>query len=357
MADTLENADPTEFLIGRDDFSQLAIRNSGIRGFHYFYDPNRGLIKSFILEVKPRIMTLCEVTLIKKGNVFTPRLRLWKKNRQSGKNDVIEIGPQAPKQIKAAVSLDDCHENFWHLINFLQGLQAIDIPAESFSLIGVPDKAFVNRVLLSFNTPEARQLLIDAEKGDVRNLYAAVRQAKNKQALDELQKLIAQDATELRFQSWFESNTWAFGVEYLEIYKTSRIGVHSDSDFIAQTLDQYADLIELKRPSMDLLVHDRSRNNYYAASDLSKAIGQAVNYLYAMERSRAELEEEDGITVLKPRVKIIAGLTDSFGPAQKKALRLLNSGLHGVEVISYDQVVSRAQKLIDIFSPIVEQRD
>ncbi|EDK72621.1 hypothetical protein TM7_0222 [candidate division TM7 genomosp. GTL1] len=243
------------------------------------------------------------------------------------------------------------------MINFLQGVKNIDIPQQVYSLVQTADKAFVDRVLFSFNTSEARQLLIDAKKEDVKNLYAAVRHAKNKKALDELQELIAADATELRFQEWFEGNTWAFGVEYIKIYKTSRIGIHSDSDFIAQSLDQYADLIELKRPNTPLLIHDKSHNDYYPSGELSKAIGQAVNYLHAMEGSRAELQEQDGITVLKPRIKIIAGMINGFTPQQKKALRLINNGLHGIEVISYDQVVTRAQKLIAIFSPIIENSD
>ncbi|EDK72357.1 hypothetical protein TM7_0522 [candidate division TM7 genomosp. GTL1] len=184
-------------------------------------------------------MTLCEVTLIKKDDKFTPRLRFWKKNRQSGKQATAKADETNYRLIKAGVALDDCHENFWLLINFLQGVKNIDIPQQVYSLVQTADKAFVDRVLFSFNTSEARQLLIDAKKEDVKNLYAAVRHAKNKKALDELQELIAADATELRFQEWFEGNTWAFGVEYIKIYKTSRIGIHSDSDFIAQSLDQY----------------------------------------------------------------------------------------------------------------------
>jgi hypothetical protein len=346
--------DPTEFFIGKDDLSQLNIRDSGVNGFHYFYAQPRGLVKHFVLEVRPRVMTLCEVTLIKKGDKFTPRLRLWKKSRQTGKQAALKANENIYKSIKAAVALDDCHENFWLLIDFLQGIKDIDIPPKVFSLIQATDKAFVDRVLSSFNTSEARQLLIEAKKDDVKNLYAAVRHATNKKALDELQELITEDATELRFQAWFEHNTWAFGVEYLKIYKTSRIGIHSDSDFIAQSLDEYADLIELKRPNMLLLAYDASHKDYYPSSDLSKAMGQAVNYLQAMENSRGELQEQDGITVLKPRIKIIAGMTNTFTPPQKKALRLINNGLHGIEIISYDQVVSRAQKLIDIFSPVIE---
>jgi hypothetical protein len=344
--------DPSEFDIATEDLSSLEIRDSGNHTFYYFFHtPGKRLIKRFVLEHKPQVTTLCDVTLIKKGAEFTPRLKIWKRDETKKKAATSKDGsPEDYQAIKAGVSLDDCHEQFWQLINFLLSFSELDIPQSSFSVMQGADRAFVQKVLLTFNTPAIQQLLIEAKKDDVNNLYAAVKQAKNKKALAELRKLIEADATELKFQEWFQANTWAFGIEYLEIYDTSRIGIHSDSDFIAQSLDGYHDLIELKRPSLDLLKYDSSHQDYYPSADLSKAIGQAVDYLYAMERSRDELEEEDHITVLKPRIKIIAGSTEGFSLKKKRALRLLNNGLHGMEVISYDQVVAGAEKLIAFFA-------
>jgi len=342
--------DPSEFLIGKDDFSSLEIRDSGNHVFHYFFhSPGRRLIKRFVLERKPQVTTLCDVALIKKDGRFTPRLRLWKRSETKGTSSA-KAQEDDPISIKASVGLEDCHEEFWQLINFLVSFHDIDIPASSFSVVQGADRAFVQKVLLTFDTPAVQQLLIEAKRDDVNNLYAAVKQAKNKKALAELRRLIDEDATESKFQEWFESNTWAFGIEYLKIYDTSKIGIHSDSDFIAQSLDGYHDLIELKRPSLDLLKYDDSHQDYYPSAELSKAIGQAVHYLFAMERSRTELEDEDQITVLKPRIKIIAGSTVGFSAKKRRALRLLNNGLHGMEVISYDQVVAGAEKLIAFFS-------
>jgi hypothetical protein len=39
-----------------------------------------------------------------------------------------------------------------------------------------------------------------------------------------------------------------------------------------------------------------------------------------------------------------------FSSKKKRSLRLLNNGLHGMEVISYDQVVAGAEKLIEFFA-------
>ena len=342
-----------EFIVGKDNFAGLEIRDSGKNNFYYFYDKTRsGLIKHFVLEEKPQVVTLCEVTLIKKGGKFTPRLRIWKRSKATKKTSSVKVNAtDTYKDIKAVVALDDCHENFWLLINYLSSIKDIDVPTQSFSVIKDVDRDFVQKVVTSFRTPAEQQLLVQAKKDDVNNLYAAVTHAKNKHALEELEKLISENATEGAFQLWFQANTWAFGIDYLEVYDTSRIGIHSDSDFIAMSLDQYADLIELKRPNMPLLIHDPSHDDYYPTSELSKVIGQSVHYLHTMESNRAMLQEEDEITVLKPRIKIIAGLTDQFSDKQKRALRLLNNGLHGIEIISYDQVVARAKKLIELYSP------
>jgi hypothetical protein len=349
---TMVRTDPAEFIVGQDDLALLEIRDSGNHVFHYFfYRRGSRLIKQFVLDQRPRVTTLCEVTLIRKAGKFTPRLRIWKRDESEKKAATAKVGDEkAYKSIKAGVSLDECHETFWTLINFLLSFRDFDIPRSSFAVVETADWSFVQKVLTSFRTPEVQELLISAKKDDVNNLFAAVRQAKNKQALKELRTLIEENVTELRFQEWFQENTWAFGIEYLKIYDTSKIGIHSDSDFVAQSLDSYHDLIELKRPSTELLRFDSSHRDFYPSVDLSKAIGQAVDYLYAMERSRNELEEADQITVLKPRIKIIAGLTTDYTPNQKRALRLIKNGLHGMEIISYDQVVARAQKLIDIFS-------
>jgi len=339
----------SEFVVGVDDFARLEIRDSGKNGFYYFFDkPGGRLIKQFVLEIRPRVVTLCDVVLIAKDDRFTPRLRLWKRDEsRKAKDSTAEV---EPRTVKSVVSLGECHDAFWDLITFLQSVKEVDVPRTPFSMVQGTDHAFLQKVLTTFNTPDMQRLLIQAKQDDVRNLYAAVRHAKNKSALDEFRQLIYRDARELEFQAWFQANTWAFGVEYLHIYATSRIGIHSDSDFIAQSLDEYHDLVELKRPSMVLLTFDASHSNWYASSELSKAIGQAAAYLHAMERSRAELLDEDGITVLKPRIKIIAGLTSDFDEPRRRALRLLNNSLHGIEIISYDQVDARAQRFIDAYS-------
>ena len=68
-----------------------------------------------------------------------------------------------------------------------------------------------------------------------------------------------------------------------------------------------------------------------------------------MEDHRAILKEEDELEVLKPRVKVVIGRSNNLNPDEKKGLRLLNASLHGIEIITFDEILTRAEKIISIY--------
>ena len=68
-----------------------------------------------------------------------------------------------------------------------------------------------------------------------------------------------------------------------------------------------------------------------------------------MEDHRTVLKENDDLEVLKPRIKIVIGRSNKLLYDEKKALRLLNSTLHGIEIITYDEILIRAKKIIDAY--------
>ncbi len=65
-----------------------------------------------------------------------------------------------------------------------------------------------------------------------------------------------------------------------------------------------------------------------------------------MEGHKSVLKEDDNLEVLKPRVKVVIGRSSKLNFEEKKALRLLNSTLHGIEIITYDEILTRAEKII-----------
>lgn len=86
----LLKAKDNEFDVATGDFEDLVVQAA--EGFHFFYDSaEKRLIKSFVLREDPQVDTMCEVVLAGKDDSFTPRLRLWKKDKtKGGKGEVAE---------------------------------------------------------------------------------------------------------------------------------------------------------------------------------------------------------------------------------------------------------------------------
>jgi hypothetical protein len=221
--------------------------------------------------------------------------------------------------------------------------------ANIFKQIGDENIDFITRILQSFQSEEAKQTLLEIDEGEIKNLFTTIKHAKNKQAVIQLRKLIGDKVVEQKFQEWIEKNTWVFGTEYIKKFDTRKIGIHSEADFIVESLDGFTDLVELKRADFKLFEHDSSRDCYYPSQHLSQVIGQAIHYIKVMEDHKAILKEQDELEVLKPRVKVVIGRSNNLNTNEKKALRLLNASLHGIEIITFDEILTRAEKIISIY--------
>lgn len=151
------------------------------------------------------------------------------------------------------------------------------------------------------------------------------------------------------FQNWIEKNySWIFGVEYLKKYDARKIALFSEGDLLMESLDGFLDLIELKRPKLeyDIFKYDTSHKSYYPSNDLSKVLGQCLFYLQKLDDFKLILEKEHKVKILRPRIKIIAGRTVNFNDEQFNALRMLNSNLNNIEIISYDYLLNCGTKMI-----------
>lgn len=213
------------------------------------------------------------------------------------------------------------------------------------------------------------ELLKALNESELSTLTAAYRQHKFKEEMSILEKLIEYDCRgnivkevakdpnlrhyiasqpEKIFQKWFENNIWVFGIEYLRKHDARKIAFFSEADILMESLDGYLDLIELKRPKTptDIFIYDKSHNCYHPSSVTSEVIGQSLFYLQKMADFKLNIEKEYKVKVLQPRVKIIIGRTDSFNEQQFESLRMLNSSLVNIQVLSYDYILSCAKKII-----------
>jgi hypothetical protein len=141
------------------------------------------------------------------------------------------------------------------------------------------------------------------------------------------------------FQNWIESNLWVFGIEYINKHDVRKIALFSESDILMESVDGYLDLIELKRPVHSILKYDESHSCFYPHPNLSQVIGQSLFYLQKLSEYKLNLEAEYGLKIIMPRIKIIVGRNIDFNDEQRDCLRMLNSNLQSIQIITYDDLV------------------
>ncbi len=142
------------------------------------------------------------------------------------------------------------------------------------------------------------------------------------------------------FQNWIEQNLWIFGIDYIRKHDNRKIALFSEGDLLMESVDGYLDLIELKRPKHELLKFDNSHKCFYPHPDLSQVIGQSLFYLQKLALYKSVLQEEYNVKILMPRIKIVAGRNNDFTDEQRDCIRMLNTNLSSIQIITYDDLIS-----------------
>lgn len=197
---------------------------------------------------------------------------------------------------------------------------------------------------------ELSSTLIDAFRG-------AIRLQELRSALATLREHLNQGvADEAVYQAWCEKHTWAFGSAYVMRDSVRTIAAGDKLDLLLPTvLTGHRDIVELKRPDMDVLVYDKAHKNFYFAAEASKAIGQCHRYLDVLhERAAKGLDDHPEIVAYHPRATIVMGRSSEWSADKLKALHGLNRRLNGITLITYDQLLAQGERLVAVLS---EQRD
>lgn len=184
----------------------------------------------------------------------------------------------------------------------------------------------------------------------LRNIAAAARMVEYKRAFDEMKKHVDECcSSEQTIQEHLRKNPWMFGSEYSELVDRRTWTRDDKLDFmLRRTVDGYLEIVEIKTPFKDALFnHDQSHDSYYPSAKLSPVLGQVMRYIEEVERNRDSIIAKDNCDTLKIRARIIIGR--SGDDEQKKALRNFNHHMHGIEVITFDQLVRIANKVLEVF--------
>lgn len=223
----------------------------------------------------------------------------------------------------------------------------------------------VNMSELVKEKPENISKLIEiaiSEDLDLSDVNKLIEISDRKKALNEFYKLYKEDATENKWQQWFQKNNWVFGSDFISISEDRRIDVEHITDFIVKNLDGFVDVIEIKRPgeSATFFEAKKDHGNLIPSQYLTKAITQLVNYLSELEKRANDIDTTERIgKILKPRGILIYGNSKNWGDEEYKAFRLLNDSLTNVSILTYNMVYNRAKKMNEYLSSskIEEQKN
>lgn len=223
-------------------------------------------------------------------------------------------------------------------------------------------------LLEKFNSNEkVKGLLNSLNELEIENLHGAYHHKVMSVAVANLQKLIdleinsnitdeiinhpellkyAAGQPEKIFQNWIENNLWVFGIDYIKKHDERKIALFSEGDLLMETVDGFLDLIELKRPKHELLKFDNSHKCHYPHPDLSVVIGQSLFYLQKLSEYKLIIQHEYKVKIIMPRIKIIVGRNTNFIDEQKDCIRMLNTNLNSIQIITYDDLVTFGQLLL-----------
>lgn len=224
--------------------------------------------------------------------------------------------------------------------------------------------------LFTFEVQQRDELInaLQLEKSDLQNqleqLTLLLEQSKliaYQRRLKEFRQRLEEDYPESKgpdsWQEWIYKNNWLFGIQYGEPIGHPRVGFRSILDYLFPTPDGFIDILEIKKPTHEVIKEDTSHAGAFSWSgEANRAIGQVVNYLHEIELHQLEitqqLRREHSLTLstIKPRGFILIGKSDHWDETEKDAFRKLNHSLHGIEVLTYTDLLRRGENLIKVYA-------
>lgn len=197
------------------------------------------------------------------------------------------------------------------------------------------------------------------------NLLKATAQIESlKELAAEMETAISAGHGESWWQTYIRSKILIIQQGYIKAIEKMNIAIGNTKfpDFSLVTHDNYLDILEIKKPTTEILKLDASRGNYFFDAEISKAVVQVENYIsnvtkfgdavrsYILESHKIDLK------VVRPRGIILAGNASQFtDQKQKDDFRLLSQGLKNLTIVTYDELLTRLKNYIEVLEEFTER--
>ncbi|MEV5144403.1 Shedu anti-phage system protein SduA domain-containing protein [Streptomyces sp. NPDC052727] len=192
--------------------------------------------------------------------------------------------------------------------------------------------------------------------------------AQRRQVVAHLKRLAETPGTnETQMQSSIGDNYWLFGGKYTGMANRRDMTYLDQHDIPLICSDGSLHIVELKGPNIPRLVK-RHRNHWIVGNDVHEAVGQAQNYLRALDEQglnlQATYENELGVRYDMRRAKatVLIGHPDHVNAplatrrSIDQAIRTYNSHLTRVEVLTYADLLESAERALTFEEGIAEDR-
>ena len=307
------------------------------------------------------------VGLLKEKTKTITRAILWKIHHENSQQEDISLkigrynkNSFAPETLevenpKSELTLNN--EEFQKLIDFLlenyepfkKGVKEYIPIDEKF------DHERIGHLKAIFANPDTQKVIDFISENNIlpEDLILSLQNQLRINAVREFENMLDQNLVEQKWQDWFKSNSWVLGSEFVRILDEREIDTKNISDYLMQAYDGFLDIIEIKKPqgSLNFWMGIKDHGNYVPSTDLTKAIIQATKYIYEVEleaNSVKFLKRVGYVKTTKPRCVLIFGRSNNWDEEQKEAFRILNSSYHNLTMMTYDHVLLRAKRILNI---------
>ena len=143
------------------------------------------------------------------------------------------------------------------------------------------------------------------------------------------------------WQRFFSNNSWILGSNFEYILNERRLDVENITDYLLKSFDGFVDIVELKLPSAPFWTSE-----FVPRSELTSATMQCSRYILQTERKINDLEFNKKVQytpIVKPRITLIYGRSNSWNSSEKEAYRVLNSSYTALNIITYDHLLERSK--------------